>query len=276
MRHAAMVWVLLLSIASMVAPARSATSMILATTTSTRDTGLLDELVPIFEKETGIEVKVIAVGTGAALRMARKGQADAVFTHAPSSEKLLVEEGHLIEGRRIMHNDFLIVGPRGDPANARVDRLETSLGNIAVAGSFISRGDDSGTHKRELHLWKLAEVEPAGIVRREETGQGMGATLDIAGQRKSYTLTDRGTFLALRSRLDLIPIFQGHPGLLNVYTVYVVNPEKHAGVKASLARQFAQFMASPSVQERIGKFRAEEFGRPLFQPDANSTPDDVS
>ena len=263
-------------LASSALSAAAAPSMILATTTSTRDSGLLDELVPQFEKRAGVEVKVIAVGTGAALRMARKGQADAVLTHSPSAEQALVASGDLIEGQRLMHNDFLIVGPGDDPARARVARLEDSLQSLAGHGAFVSRGDDSGTHKRELALWKFAGIEPASMPRREETGQGMGATLDIAAQRRSYTLTDRGTFLALGSRLDLEPIFEGDPRLLNVYSVYVITPEKHAGAKASVARQFARFLASPDVQARIGEFRKEEFGRPLFVPAVHVSPGGAS
>lgn len=242
-------------------------SMILATTTSTADSGLLDELLPSFHEQTGIEVKEVAVGTGAALRMAERGQADAVLTHAPSAEKPLVEAGHLIEGRRVMYNDFLLVGPKDDPAGARVGTLAESLRAMARHGSFVSRGDDSGTHKRELALWDLAGVDSAALSRREETGQGMGATLDVTSERQSYTLTDRGTYLALQKRLDLVPIFEGDPSLRNVYTFYVVNPEKHGKARADLARTLGDFFVAPETQARIGAFRREEFGRPLFVPD---------
>ncbi len=243
-------------------------SMILATTTSTRDSGLLDELLPVFEKQSGIEVKAVAVGTGAALRMASRGQADAVLTHAPSAERPLVESGDLIEGRRIMHNDFVILGPREDPAGARVPRLEDALRAIATHGAFVSRGDDSGTHKRELALWARAGVDPAGMTAREETGQGMGATLDVANERRAYTLTDRATYLALRRRLDLVPIFEGDPELLNIYTFYVVNPAKHDGAKAAPSRKLGEFFVDPQTQRRIAGFRQEELGESLFVADA--------
>ena len=243
-------------------------SLILATTTSTDNSGLLDELLPTFEKRTGIGVKPVAVGTGAALRMASKGQADAVLTHAPAAEKPLIEAGDLLEGRRIMHNDFVLVGPKTDPAGARLDRLEAALVAIARHGRFVSRGDDSGTHKRELALWEAVGLDPETLSYREETGQGMGATLDIASERQSYALTDRGTYLALRKRLDLDVIFEGAPPLLNIYSIYVVNPEKHGGAKADLARQLVTFFLEEETQKRIGTFRRAEFGRPLFVPDA--------
>ena len=216
--------------------ASASTSLLVATTTSTRDSGLLDELTPIFEKETGIELKVVAVGTGAALRMGEKGQVDAVLTHAPEAEKALVEAGHLIEGRRVMHNDFLLVGPVGDPAGARGHSLREALRAIAAHGAFVSRGDDSGTHKREMALWTFAGVDVESLPRREETGQGMGASLDIASERQSYALTDRGTFLALKPRLELASVFDGDPKLLNLYSVYVVNPDQHPGARAEAAR----------------------------------------
>src|SRR3954470_1532625 len=155
--------------------------IILATTTSTQDTGLLDSLLPMFRHETGIEVKPIAVGTGAALEMARRGDADAVLVHAPEAERSYVESGDLIEGRRIMHNDFLIIGPKADPAHVRGSKdAAAAMKAIAMTGSFVSRGDGSGTEKKELELWKAAGVSPASVALREETGQGMGATLLVA------------------------------------------------------------------------------------------------
>ncbi len=242
-------------------------SIILATTTSTDNSGLLDDLLPIFEERTGIDVKPVAVGSGAALRMATKGQADVVLTHAPAAEQPLVDAGDLIEGRRIMHNDFVLLGPAKDPAGARTETLVASLRAIAKYGAFVSRGDDSGTHKRELALWKIAGVDPDSLAKREETGQSMGSTLDIASERRSYTLSDRGTYLALSKRLDLDVIFEGDPPLMNIYTVYLVNPAKHVGAKADLARRLVAFLAEPEIQKRIGEFRRQEFGRPLFVPD---------
>jgi len=244
-------------------------AIILATTTSTQDSGLLDVLVPRFEKEQGIEVKVIAVGTGAALRMASTGDADVVLVHAPDAEKKYVDDGDLVEGRRVMHNDFVIVGPPQDPAALRGQKgIAAAMKAIAARGTFISRGDDSGTHKQELALWSAAGVDPRTMARREETGQGMGATLNVADQKRAYTLTDRGTFLSLRKRLGLEILFEGDPTLLNIYHVYVVNPAKHQKVRAAGARAFAAFLVSPAIQRLIGDFKRQELGRPLFVPDA--------
>ncbi len=250
---------------------RSTRSIILATTTSTQDSGLLDVLVPRFEKESGIEVKVIAVGTGAALRMASTGDADVVLVHAPDAEKKYVDAGDLIEGRRVMHNDFVIVGPPEDPARLRATKsIADAMRAVAASGIFISRGDDSGTHKQELALWASAGVDPRSMTRREETGQGMGATLNVADQKRAYTLTDRGTYLALRKRLGLAILFEGDPALLNIYHVHVVSPDKHTNVNAAEARAFSAFLVSPTIQEAIGNFKRQEYGQPLFVADALS------
>ncbi|HUR95328.1 MAG TPA: substrate-binding domain-containing protein, partial [Gemmatimonadales bacterium] len=177
----------------------------LATTTSTQDTGLLDSLLPMFTQASGIRVKAIAVGTGAALEMARRGDADAVLVHAPEAEAAYVQRGDLIGGRLIMHNDFLVLGPPSDPAGARrVEGLTEQMRAIAQAGAFVSRGDGSGTEKMELGLWKAAGVDPGTMAKREETGQGMGATLLVAEARQTYTLTDRGTYLAFKNRLTIV------------------------------------------------------------------------
>ena len=243
--------------------------MILATTTSTADTGLLDELAPRFEKQSGVMVKVIAVGTGAALRMASTGDADAVLVHSPSAEQKYVASGDLVEGRLIMHNDFVVVGPRDDPARVRQARTAIeAMRAIARGGGFISRGDQSGTHAQELALWEQAGVDPRSLPRREETGQSMGATLGIADQKRAYALTDRATYLALRARLELTIVFEGDQTLRNVYHAYVVNPARHKTVKAAAARAFVRFLVSPGIQQAIGEFRRKEYGQPLFFPDA--------
>ncbi len=245
-------------------------TIILATTTSTYDSGLLDEIVPRFEARTGITVKVIAVGTGAALRMASEGNADAVLVHAPEAEAPYVASGDLVSSRLVMTNDFVIVGPPEDPASAAsAPDLPAALASIATGGRFVSRGDDSGTHKRELALWAGAGIDPAALPR-EETGQGMGATLTIASERRAYTLTDRATYLALREALDLAVLVEGDAGLLNVYHVHVVNPDRHEGVAAEQAEAFAAFLLEPETQALIGRFRAEEFGRSLFTPAVQS------
>lgn len=249
--------------------AQAPSSIILATTTSTQDSGLLDVLVPRFEKQTGIEVKVIAVGTGAALRMASTGDADVVLVHAPDAERRFVESGDLVDGRLVMHNDFVIVGPRDDPAGVRTLRsIPDVMRAIAARGTFVSRGDESGTHTQELALWKAAGLDPAAVARREETGQGMGATLNVADQKRAYTLTDRGTYLALRARLGLVVLFQGDPGLRNVYHVYAVSAVKHPAVKRAGARAFIEFLVSRDVQRAIAAFGTAEYGEPLFFADA--------
>ncbi|HVH56218.1 MAG TPA: substrate-binding domain-containing protein [Vicinamibacterales bacterium] len=251
------------------AHARPQNAIVLATTTSTQDSGLLDVLVPRFEKESGIEVKVIAVGTGAALRMASTGDADVVLVHAPDAEKKYVGDGDLVEGRPVMHNDFVIVGPPEDPAGVRGSKaIAEAMKAIAARAGFISRGDDSGTHKQELALWAAAGVDPRSLAKREETGQGMGATLNVADQKRAYALTDRGTYLALRKRLGLTIAFEGDPTLLNIYHVYVVNPAKHKNIRIEGARAFVAFLVSPVIQQVIGDFKRQEYGQSLFFPDA--------
>jgi tungstate transport system substrate-binding protein len=246
--------------------------IILATTTSTDDTGLLDSLLPMFREATGIAVKPIAVGTGAALEMARRGDADAVLVHAPESERAYIESGDLIEGRRIMYNDFLIIGPAADPAGAKGKAVGDAMKAIGKNGSFVSRGDASGTEKKELALWKAAGIAPATIRRREETGQGMGATLLVAEQRQTYTLTDRATYLAFKDRLTLVPLVEGDPILRNVYSAYSVNPAKHPAVKRKAAARFVRYLTQPDVQDWIGRFGVQQWGEPLFHPDAAGAP----
>ena len=248
-------------------PAQSA--IILATTTSTQDSGLLDVLVPRFEKERGIAIKVIAVGSGAALRMAARGDADVILVHAPAAERPYVEAGDLVDGRAVMHNDFVITGPADDPAGIRaLTSVNDVMRALATRGAFVSRGDDSGTHSQELALWAAAGIDPRSIQRREETGQGMGATLSIADQRRAYTLTDRGTYLSLRRRLKLAILFQGDASLRNLYHVYAVNPAKNPRIQRDAARTFIDFLVSPPIQQAIADFKRAEYGESLFFPDA--------
>ncbi len=248
-------------------PAQSA--IILATTTSTQDSGLLDVLVPRFEKERGIAIKVIAVGSGAALRMAARGDADVILVHAPAAERRYVEAGDLVDGRAVMHNDFVITGPGDDPAGIRaLTSVNDVMRALATRGAFVSRGDDSGTHSQELALWAAAGIDPRSIQRREETGQGMGATLSIADQRRAYTLTDRGTYLSLRRRLKLAILFQGDASLRNLYHVYAVNPAKNPRIQRDAARTFIDFLVSPPIQQAIADFKRAEYGESLFFPDA--------
>ena len=263
-------------------PAKLGGSMILATTTSTQDSGLLDVLVPLFQKQTGVELKVIAVGTGAALTMAEKGDADAVLVHAPTSEKKYVDQGDLIEGQLVMHNDFILVGPANDPAGVKkLKDLNAALAAIAATGPFISRGDASGTNTAELNLWKAASIDVKTVKNREETGQGMGATLNVADQKQGYTLTDRATYLSLKKGasgkgLGLENVFEKAAPLLNVYHVYVVNPAKHPGVKAAQARAFNAFMVAPRIQTLIGDFKKAEYGESLFVADAGKKESDLT
>jgi tungstate transport system substrate-binding protein len=254
---------------STLAIAQARPSIIVATTTSTQDSGLLDMLVPRFERERGIAVKVIAVGTGAALRMAASGDADVVLVHAPEAERKSVEAGDLTDRRLVMHNDYVIVGPPADPAGVKTAATAVdAMRSIALRATFVSRGDQSGTHLAELMLWERARVAPRSIPRREETGQGMGATLNIADQKRAYTLTDRGTYLSLRTRIGLVILFQREETLRNVYHVYAINPAKHPKVRHADARAFIDFLVSPAIQQAIGAFKRDVYGEPLFFPDA--------
>ena len=229
--------------------------VILATTTSTQDSGLLDVLVPQFEEESGYEVKVIAVGSGQAIALGEEGEADVILAHSPKAEEEFVAAGNGIEREAVMHNDFVIVGPADDPAGvAGTDDAAAALAAIEASGeTFVSRGDDSGTHTKGLSLWESAGVEPSGDWYTE-TGQGMGATLGVANERQGYTLSDRGTFLAQQDNLDLAIALEGDPALFNNYHVIVVNPEKHSDVNAEGARAFAEFVTSPDTQVTISSF----------------------
>lgn len=250
--------------------------VILATTTSTYDTGLLDVLVPDFQKKTGYVVKPIAVGTGQALALGERGEADVLLVHAPSSEKKLIESGAAIDRRLVMHNSFAIVGPAADPAGIRNSKDAVSAFK-KIADSkvlFFSRGDDSGTDKTEKDLWKRAGARPDGPVY-QETGQGMGATLRIASEKGGYTLTDRGTFLSQKKTLSLEVMVEGDPSLLNIYSVMLVNPEKYPKVNAQGARAFADYMVSRETQSIIQGFGLDKFGESLFVADAEKREEDL-
>ncbi len=257
-------------------PTKIGGSMILATTTSTVDTGLLEYLLPVFKEQTGIDVKAIAQGTGAALKTAAAGDADAVLVHAPSSEKPYVESGDLVNGKLVMHNDYVLVGPASDPGQVKgLKDINAAMAAIAAAGPFISRGDASGTNTKELELWKTAGIDPKAVKSREETGQGMGATLNVADQKQAYTLTDRGSYLALRKNLKLEVVFAGAPSLLNIYHVYAVSQVKHPNVKIAQANAFVAFMVDPATQVLIGNFRKAEYGESLFIADAGKREEDI-
>lgn len=243
--------------------------VILATTTSTRDSGLLDYLLPIFQEQSGYNVKMVAVGTGEALKMGEEGNADVLLVHAPAAEVTYMEAGYGKDRFLIMHNDFVIIGPAHDPAGI-MGSEDTLAAFTAIANSqspFASRGDDSGTHKAELKLWKAAGIAPEGDWYLE-TGQGMGATLLIASEKYAYTLTDRATYLALIDTIELVILYEGDKDLLNIYHVITVNPEKWPNTNYTGAKAFADWLASEEVQELIGNFGVEKFGQPLFFPDS--------
>ncbi len=256
------------------APAQS-TTVILSTTTSTQDSGLLDVLVPIFERKTGLTVKTIAVGTGQALALAGRGEADVALVHAPTLEKKYAAEGKLLNRRLVMYNDFVIIGPPEDPARVKGLRgAAEALKRIAQSRArFVSRGDRSGTNLLELALWKDVGVEPRGPWYIE-SGQGMGQTLLIADERRAYTITDRGTYLAFARRLSLPVLLEKDRPLLNLYSVLEVNPANGPRVNAAGGRAFADFMVSPEAQVAIKTFGADKFGQPLFIPVAGKRDED--
>jgi tungstate transport system substrate-binding protein len=245
-------------------------NIILATTTSTQDSGLLDVLIPLFEKKTGYFVKTIAVGSGQAMAMGRKGEADVLLVHSPAAEKKFVAEGYGVNRRIVMHNDFVVVGPAKDPAKIKGTKTAAeAFKKIASAGSlFLSRGDKSGTHSKELAIWKAAKINPEGQKWYQQTGLGMGQTLNVTSEKRGYTLTDRGTFLALKKNLDLDILVEGDAILLNVYHVIEVNPAKWPKVNVPGAKAFADFMVAKEAQDVIRTFGVEKFGSPLFFPDA--------
>jgi len=251
--------------------------VILATTTSTQDSGLLEVLVPDFEKKTGYRVKPIAVGTGQALKMGEKGEADVMLTHAMKSEKPLVDSGVAVNYKLIMHNDFIVVGPENDPAGVKQAKdSKEAFKKIADKGAlFISRGDDSGTHKQEKDIWAAAGVTPKGQKWYQETGSGMGQTLSVANEKLGYALTDRATYLAQKKNLKLIIVAQGDRGLLNIYHVAQVNPEKFPKVNAAGAKSFVEYLAGPEAQKIISEFGRDKFGEPLFYPDAGKKVEDL-
>lgn len=246
--------------------------LILATTTSTQDSGLLDEFIPVFEKDTGYKVKVVAVGSGQALQMGQEGNADILLVHSPTAEKTYMDGGFGKDRWLVMHNDFIIVGPAADPAAIKgTPTAVEAFTKIANAQSpFISRGDKSGTNTMELNLWKKAPITPAGDWY-VESGQGMGATLKIASEKGAYTLTDRATYLANKDTLSLAILVEGDAALLNVYHVITVNPEKWPKVNQGGAKAFADFLVSKKGQELISKFGVEKYGQALFTPDAGKT-----
>ena len=259
-------------------PAGEAASknVILSTTTSTQDSGLLDVLVPLFEKKSGYSVKTVSVGTGQALELAAKGEADVALVHAPSLEKKYVADGKLLNRRLVMYNDFILLGPANDPAQIKSTKssAEAMKRIAASANRFVSRGDNSGTHNLEKSLWKQAGIEPKGAWYIE-SGQGMGATLGIANDRNGYTITDRATYLAFRKRVTLAILLEGDRPLLNIYSVMEVNPANGPRINAAGGKTFADFMVAPETQAVIKSFGVEKFGQPLFIPVAGMREEQV-
>jgi tungstate transport system substrate-binding protein len=267
------------SVATAVPRSGSDTELILATTTSTQDSGLLDVLVPLFQRQSGYQVKTISVGTGAALALGARGEADVVLVHAPASEKQWMAQGNGTERLLVMHNDFILVGPAEDPAHIRGGASAAdALKKIAAAGEgFVSRGDNSGTQQAELALWKQATIDPKGQAWYVESGTGMGQTLSIADQKRAYTLSDRATWLAWTGKIDLPILLEGDRALFNVYHVMPVSAAKFPAIQlnAAGAKAFADFLVAPATQEVIGGFGRDKYGQQLFVPDAGKQAEDV-
>lgn len=242
--------------------------IILSTTTSTYDSGLLDELIPVFEKKYKLSVIPIAVGTGEALKMGERGEVDVVLVHSGSAEDKFLEEGYGVNRKDVMHNDFVIIGPEEDPAeikgNENVTEAFKKMSEKQML--FVSRGDDSGTHKKEIKIWEEAEIEPKGDWYLE-AGQGMAGTIMIANEKNAYTLSDRGTYLSQQDNIELVILFEGDPLLLNPYGIIAVNPDKHSKVNYEGAMRFIEFITSKDGQEIIKNFGIEKYGQPLFFPD---------
>lgn len=252
-------------------------TIILATTTSTQDSGLLDVLLPIFEKKSGYFVKTIAVGSGQAMAMGQKGEADVLLVHSPAAEKKFVADGFGVNRRLVMHNDYIIVGPSEDAAKIKgMKSTPEAFKKIASTGApFLSRGDNSGTHVKERDIWKAAGIHPDGQKWYQQTGLGMGQTLNVTNEKKGYTLADRGTTLALKKNLALDILVEGDAILLNIYHVIEVNPGKWPKVNAPGAKAFADLMVSRETQEIVKTFGVDKFGSPLFFPDAGKKEEDL-
>ena len=274
MKKLGLKWVLTCLIATMVIftvgcdkQSELPSAIILATTTSTEQTGLLDALIPDFTEKTGIEVKVVAVGTGQALEMGQNGEADVVLVHAKSSEETFVEEGYGIKRYDVMYNDFVLVGTEPLPEAYKNDILGALQYIAAEQLPFVSRGDDSGTHKKELAIWKKALIEPNGSWYIS-AGKGMAEVLQMADEMRAFTLSDRGTYLSMQGNLELKVVVENAPDLLNQYGIIVVNPDKNPNVHQDEAQQFLEWMLSKETQQKIGAFGVETYGQALFVPNA--------
>jgi tungstate transport system substrate-binding protein len=252
-------------------------NIILATTTSTQDTGLLDVLNPLFEKQSGFLVKTISVGSGQAMTMGQKGEADVLLVHSPEAEVKFMADGFGSNRRLVMHNDFIVVGPAEDPARIKgMKSAAEAFKAIAAAGAtFVSRGDNSGTHSKEKSIWKAAGITAEGQTWYQQTGLGMGATLNVASEKKFYTLADRGTYLALKKNLAVEPLVEGDKLLLNIYHVIEVNQVKWPKVNVAGAKAFADFVVAADTQKIISTYGVDKYGSPLFFPDAGKKVEDL-
>jgi tungstate transport system substrate-binding protein len=246
--------------------------LILATTTSTQDSGLLDVLVPIFEQQSGYSVKTIAVGSGQAMELGKRGEADVLLVHSPAAEAQYMAGGYGVDRQIVMYNDFIIVGPANDPAGIKgMTSAVDAMRKIADTKSpFVSRGDDSGTNALELKLWKEAGIQPSGSWYTE-SGTGMGDTLNITNERQAYTISDRATYLAMKDRLQLEILVEGDKALLNIYHVIPVNPANGKDINAAGAKAFEAFMLAPATQQTIGQFGVDKFHQRLFTPCAHDS-----
>jgi len=253
------------------APKLENTTLLMSTTTSTENSGLLDFILPVFKDETGIDVKVVAVGTGKALQMGVDGEADVLLVHAKPDEEKFVQEGHGLERFDVMYNDFVLIGPEDDLAGVKADApndIVKALGVISEKqGKFVSRGDDSGTHKKELKLWKEAGLEPAGDWYLS-AGKGMGDVIQMADEVKGYTLSDRATYLSMRDNVDLQVVTEGENRLFNQYGVIAVNPDKNDKINHEAAQIFVDWILSEKTQQLISEFGKDKYGESLFIPNA--------
>jgi tungstate transport system substrate-binding protein len=244
--------------------------IICASTTSTENSGLFGYILPIFEKKTGIKVKVVARGTGAAIEIGKRGDADVAFVHAKEQELKVVEEGFFVNRHDVMYNDFILIGPGNDPAKIKgIKSVTEAFKKIAGSATFVSRGDNSGTHTKELSIWKKAAIDPKGEKWYLEVGQGMEKTQRIANEKRAYTLTDRGTWLATKEKdkLEMVIVLEGDPILFNQYGIMAVNPEKHKHAKYKEAMEFVNWLISKEGQTAIASFK-DKYGNQLFIPNA--------
>jgi len=267
-------WMVLFAVGLALAAASFAsaeTRLRMSTTTSTENSGLLKELLPPFEKANGVSVDVIAVGTGKALKLGENGDVDVVFVHARAAEDRFVADGFGVDRRDVMHNDFVVVGPKSDPEGLGSAKNGVEAFRKLAEGKapFISRGDDSGTHKKERQLWKAAGIEPKGAWY-VAAGQGMGEVLNMANEKLAYALSDRGTYIAYANKVDLVVVFDGDPGLFNPYGIIAVNPAKHPHAQYDLAKKFIDFVVGPEGQKIIADYKMH--GQQLFFPDAIPNP----